>query len=63
MFAQLGPAVITAYIDPGAGGLLTQLLLGGMAGLVVIAKLNWRRVTGLLRRHTMSGEADAPDQR
>jgi hypothetical protein len=33
-----------AYIDPGAGSLLTQLLFGGLAGLVVVVKLYWRRL-------------------
>ena len=56
MVAHVGRELITAYIDPGAGGLLTQLLVGGMAGLMVIVKLNWRRLTGLLRRHPTAGE-------
>ena len=57
MFAHIGRELITAYIDPGAGSLLTQLLVGGMAGILVIVKLNWRRLTGLLSRHTASGES------
>ena len=32
-----------AYLDPGAGSMLLQILLGGLAGLVVILKLYWRR--------------------
>lgn len=33
-----------AYLDPGSGSMLIQLLLGGVAGLVVIMKLFWRRI-------------------
>jgi hypothetical protein len=33
-----------AYIDPGTGGMLLQLLLGGVAGALVIAKLYWFRI-------------------
>lgn len=33
-----------AYIDPGTGGMLLQLLLGGVAGGLVIAKLYWQRL-------------------
>ena len=43
-----------AYIDPGSGSLLLQLILGGIAGLGVVAKLYWQRfktsVVQLLRR-------------
>ena len=30
-----------AYLDPGTGSLFLQLLLGGVAGLIVIIKLYW----------------------
>jgi hypothetical protein len=39
-----------AYLDPGAGSMLLQLLLGGLAGLVVLAKLYWRRLIGFFKR-------------
>jgi hypothetical protein len=32
-----------AYVDPGSGGMLVQLLLGGVAGLAVIVRLYWQR--------------------
>ena len=34
-----------AYLDPGAGSMLLQALLGGVAAVGVIAKLYWHRVT------------------
>jgi hypothetical protein len=30
-----------AYLDPGSGSMLLQLLLGGVAGLAVVLKLYW----------------------
>lgn len=33
-----------AYLDPGSGSMLLQLLLGGVAALGVTAKLTWRRL-------------------
>jgi hypothetical protein len=36
-----------AYIDPGSGSMLLQLLLGGAAGLVVLIKLYWQRFLAL----------------
>ena len=41
---------IIAYIDPGTGSLLLQLLLGGLAGLWVMLKLYGRRIRSLLRK-------------
>ena len=38
-----------AYLDPGTGSMVLQLLLGGIAGAVVIVKLYWRRFVGLFR--------------
>jgi hypothetical protein len=38
-----------AYLDPGSGSMLIQLLLGGFAGLAVIIKLFWRRILDLFR--------------
>jgi hypothetical protein len=38
-----------AYLDPGSGSMLLQLLLGGAAGLAVAIRLSWRRLTARLR--------------
>jgi hypothetical protein len=38
------PETALAYLDPGAGGLIVQLILGGLTGLLVILKLYWRRL-------------------
>jgi len=35
-----------AYIDPLSGGLLVQLLLGGIAGAVLFLKVQGRRIRG-----------------
>jgi hypothetical protein len=39
-----------AYVDPGTGGMLTQLLTGGVAGLLVLGRLYWSRLSETLRR-------------
>jgi hypothetical protein len=39
-----------AYIDPSAGSVLLQLILGGLAGVLVALRLYWGRLTGLFRR-------------
>jgi hypothetical protein len=38
-----------AYLDPGAGSLLLQLLIGGAGGLIVILRLYWHKILLLLR--------------
>ena len=47
--------VAAAYIDPAAGSIALQLLLGGIAGIGVALKLSYRRLLELFRR----GRADA----
>lgn len=38
------PSLAYAYIDPGAGSMLLQLLLGGVAGLFVFGRLFKQRI-------------------
>jgi hypothetical protein len=33
-----------AYVDPGSGSMLLQLLLGGVAGVAVAIRMYWHRV-------------------
>ncbi len=40
---------VFAYIDPGSGSMLLQLLLGGITGIAVLAKLYWRRILSVFR--------------
>ena len=40
-----------AYMDPGTGSMLLQLILGGVAGLFVIIRLFWHRILDLLGIH------------
>ena len=42
--------VAHAYLDPGSGSMLLQLLLGGVTGVMVIAKLYWQRIKGFFHR-------------
>jgi hypothetical protein len=40
---------VFAYLDPGSGSMLVQLLVGGIAGVAVTAKLYWRRILRFFR--------------
>ena len=40
---------VFAYLDPGSGSMILQLLAGGLAAVAVTAKLYWGRVLKFLR--------------
>lgn len=48
------PESAQAYVDPGSGSILLQLILGGVAGAAVVMKLYWQRfkdaTSGLFRK-------------
>ena len=50
-----------AYLDPGSGGMMVQLLLGGFAGAAVLIRLYWRQllIRVGLRKPDMSNETDS----
>lgn len=43
-----------AYLDPGTGSMILQVLLGGVAGVALAGKLYWHKVLSLLgvRKHS-----------
>ena len=52
------PRPAHAYLDANTGSLLLQLLVGGLAGLALAAKLMWSRITGLFKaKHTEHDES------
>ena len=42
--------LILAYIDPGSGALLIQLLIGGLAGLAALIKFRWNRIRAVFSK-------------
>ena len=52
--------VVLAYLDPGTGSLILQLVLGGAAALAVTVKFWWNRLLHLLhiRRRSPAGESE-----
>jgi hypothetical protein len=47
LFTITEPAL--AYLDPGTGGMLIQIILGGVAGLAVAGKLFWHQLKSFFR--------------
>jgi hypothetical protein len=48
-FVWVSQTPVDAYLDPGSGSMLVQLLLGGVAGAAVIMKLGWERFKDMFR--------------
>ena len=52
-----------AYLDPGTGSIILQLLLGGFAGALFVLKLYWHRFRSLFQRdRKKSQDATAPSR-
>jgi hypothetical protein len=58
----LVPTRAMAYLDPGSGSMLLQLLLGGVAGLAVVVKLFWRRLLAFFGVKKVDRDTDPSDQ-
>ena len=48
-FIWVSETQVDAYLDPGSGSMLVQLLLGGVAGAAVVMKLGWERFKDMFR--------------
>jgi hypothetical protein len=40
---------VLAYLDPGSGSMILQIIAGGVAAVAVTAKLYWQKLLRLLR--------------
>jgi hypothetical protein len=49
---------VFAYLDPGTGSMLVQILVGGVAAAAVAVKLYWYRLLRLLRIRRDEPEPD-----
>lgn len=51
-----------AYLDPSAGSMMLQIILGGLAGVAIALRLFWARIlTGLGLGRRKSGEPEEAD--
>jgi hypothetical protein len=49
-----------AYLDPGSGSMILQIIAGGLAAIAVTAKLYWGRLMKFLRIRKDEPEAAKP---
>ncbi len=53
---------VYAYLDPGSGSMLLQLLLGGVAGITMIVKMYWSRIKEFFGGKTDSASTHENDK-
>jgi hypothetical protein len=49
-------SAVFAYLDPGTGSMLLQVLLGGIAAIAVGGRVMWQRLTGRNRPQSPSSD-------
>jgi hypothetical protein len=47
-----------AYLDPGSGSFLIQLLIAGIVGAGFLIKMYWKKIKGLFTRSDTNKEED-----
>ena len=55
-----------AYLDPGTGSMILQVLLGGLAGAALVGRMYWHKLTSLFHRarvDTAMPDKEPPDPR
>jgi len=50
-----------AYLDAGTGSMIIQLIVGGIAGSIVLLKVFWHRVLTIIGRHKPSDNVEHND--
>jgi hypothetical protein len=58
------PPRVQAYLDPGTGSYLIQVLLAGLLGGLVAIKIFWRHISGFFGKLTSRGKPaeSSPDE-
>ena len=51
-----------AYLDPGSGSFLVQLLIAGLVGAGFIIKAYWKKIKGLFTRSASKKDDDSEIQ-
>jgi hypothetical protein len=48
-----------AYLDPGSGSLIVQVIIAGILGILVALKLYWTRITNFILRRKPEIETES----
>lgn len=56
------PAFSHAYIDPGSGSIILQLIVAGIFGSILFFKLLWQRIVHFFSNLFSSSAVEEPDR-
>ncbi len=58
LFSTITVEPAYCYLDPGAGSMLAQLIMGGVAGVLVVFKLYWSKLKSFFIKTDLDPEKD-----
>ncbi len=50
-----------AYLDPGSGSIIVQVLIAGLMAVAVFIKIFWKKIKALFTRTSVKSQDDGPD--
>lgn len=53
--------VAHAYVDPGTGSYVIQLIIAALAGIAFAVKIYWGRIKGLFSKSSSEGQGTGSD--
>jgi hypothetical protein len=59
---QFHLSVVLAYLDPGSGSFIVQILIASLLGSALMIKAFWRQITGIFRRGNSPAQEESQDQ-
>jgi hypothetical protein len=51
-----------AYVDPGTGSYVLQLIIAALAGIALAIRIYWGRIKGLFSRSSPEGQGTGSDE-
>jgi hypothetical protein len=54
--------IALAYLDPGSGSFIIQMLLAGGLGLAFLIKTYWRKLIGFFQKNTGESQQVSPTE-
>ena len=62
VFLMEAPTPAHAYLDPGTGSMMLQVLLGGIAGGLVVGRLYWQKIKSFFSGAKNNPDGDKPTE-
>ena len=60
LFLVVGERAAHAYLDPGTGSMILQMVAAGILGAIVAVKMFWKNLFYFFVRKSPTSRADAP---